>query len=79
MYLLNQNVVGMLFTVFLKNRNISSKIKSSKVTDYASLSSIGKYENALDFETRRLIGCQKFAGYTVGNSLTSSITSHFVE
>ena len=25
------------FTVFLKNRNISSKIKSSKVTDYAAL------------------------------------------
>ena len=26
------------FTVFLKNRNISSKIKRSKVTDYAALS-----------------------------------------
>ena len=25
------------FTVFLKNRNISSKIKISKVTDYAAL------------------------------------------
>ena len=25
------------FTVFLKNRNISSKIKRSKVTDYATL------------------------------------------
>ena len=25
------------FTVFLKNRNISSKIKRSKVTDYAAL------------------------------------------
>ena len=24
-------------TVFLKNRNISSKIKASKVTDYAAL------------------------------------------
>ena len=29
------------FTVFLKNRNISSKIKRSKVTDYAALSNIG--------------------------------------
>ena len=27
----------MFFTVFLKNRNISSKIKRSKVTDYAAL------------------------------------------
>ena len=27
------------FTVFLKNRNISSKIKRSKVTDYAALNS----------------------------------------
>ena len=26
------------FTDFLKNRNISSKIKRSKVTDYAALS-----------------------------------------
>ena len=26
------------FTVFLKNRNISSKIKRSKVTDFAALS-----------------------------------------
>ena len=25
------------FTVFLKNRNISSKVKRSKVTDYAAL------------------------------------------
>ena len=29
------------FTVFLKNRNISSKIKRSKVTDYAAF--ISKY------------------------------------
>ena len=28
----------LVFTVFLKNRNISSKIKRSKVTDYAALS-----------------------------------------
>ena len=28
------------FTVFLKNRNISSKIKRSKVTDYAALSDV---------------------------------------
>ena len=28
------------FTVFLKNRNISSKIKRSKVTDYAALTII---------------------------------------
>ena len=40
--------------------------------------------NALDFVTRRLIGCQKFATvylyilrFTVGNGLTSLITSHF--
>ena len=37
------------FTVFLKNRNTISKIKRSKVTDYAALSlsetvSIYKYE-----------------------------------
>ena len=29
--------MGFFFTVFLKNRNIISKIKSSKVTDYAAL------------------------------------------
>ena len=28
------------FTVFLKNRNISSKIKRSKVTDYAALNEL---------------------------------------
>ena len=28
------------FTVFLKNRNISSKIKRSKVTDYAALTKV---------------------------------------
>ena len=27
----------LFFSVFLKNRNISSKIKRSKVTDYAAL------------------------------------------
>ena len=30
------------FTVFLKNRNIGSKIKRSKVTDYAALKLMGK-------------------------------------
>ena len=30
------------FTVFLKYRNISSKIKRSKVTDYAALKSMSK-------------------------------------
>ena len=30
------------FTVFLKKRNISSKIKRSKVTDYAPLSDINQ-------------------------------------
>ena len=30
-------ILGVFFTVFLKNRNISSKIKRSKVTDYAAL------------------------------------------
>ena len=29
----------LVFTVFLKNRNIISKIKRSKVTDYAALKS----------------------------------------
>ena len=31
------------FTVFLKNRNISSKIKRSKVTEYAALKTDGSY------------------------------------
>ena len=31
------------FTVFLKNRNISSKIKRSKVTDYAALRELHHY------------------------------------
>ena len=31
------------FTVFLKNRNICSKIKRSKVADYAALSTAKKY------------------------------------
>ena len=31
------------FTVFLKNRNIISKIKRSKVTDYAALNGISDY------------------------------------
>ena len=30
-------ILGVFFTVFLKNGNISSKIKRSKVTDYAAL------------------------------------------
>ena len=30
-------ILGVFFTVFFKNRNISSKIKRSKVTDYAAL------------------------------------------
>ena len=30
----------LFFTVFLKNRNIFSKIKRSKVTDYAALSQL---------------------------------------
>ena len=29
--------MNLVFTVFLKNRNIISKIKRSKVTDYAAL------------------------------------------
>ena len=29
------------FTVFLKNRNFTSKIKRSKVTDYAALNMFG--------------------------------------
>ena len=33
----------LVFTVFLKNRNIISKIKRSKVTDYAAL----KYDNGI--------------------------------
>ena len=31
------NFVFVFFTMFLKNRNIITKIKSSKVTDYAAL------------------------------------------
>ena len=31
------------FTVFLKNRNFTSKIKRSKVTDYAALREMDKY------------------------------------
>ena len=33
------------FTVFLKNRNISSKIKRSKVTDYMQAFSENKYRH----------------------------------
>ena len=49
------------FTVFLKNRNISSKIKRSKATDYAALMhektcSIPRV-NVLEFQT--LVTCQK--------------------
>ena len=33
--------------MFLKNRNISSKIKRSKVTDYAALKVLSSYKNAL--------------------------------
>ena len=37
------------FNVFLKNRNISSKIKRSKVTDYAALSKIlNTFENIME-------------------------------
>ena len=35
--LVNVYLNFIFFTVFLKNRNISSKIKRSKVTDYAAL------------------------------------------
>ena len=31
--------IGVFFTVFLKNKNIIFKIRRSKVTDYAALSS----------------------------------------
>ena len=38
-------LILVFLTVFLKNRNISSKIKGSKVTDYAALKAqlIGVY------------------------------------
>ena len=38
------------FTVFLKKRNISSKIKWSKITDYAALSSISMNSAIADKE-----------------------------
>ena len=38
-----------LFTVFLKNRNIISKIKRSKVTDYAALKRVIKYKQTIQF------------------------------
>ena len=41
----------LVFTVFLKNRNISSKIKRSKVTDYAALIP----ENEIQHENSSLI------------------------
>ena len=36
------------FTVFLKNRNINSKVKRSKVTDYAALSVHSSFFSRLD-------------------------------
>ena len=38
--LVNVYLYFSFFTAFLKNRNISSKIKRSKVTDYAALNNI---------------------------------------
>ena len=35
----------LVFTVFLKNRNIISKIKKSKVTDYAALNKSFEFYN----------------------------------
>ena len=35
------------FTVFLKNRNISFKIKRSKVTDYAALNQFERFSTIL--------------------------------
>ena len=41
------------FTVFLKNRNISSKIKRSKVTDYAALIEKSYNKTVIDFNFGR--------------------------
>ena len=42
------------FTVFLKNRNISSKIKRSKVTDYAALSMLSVHVEIFDIKDQPL-------------------------
>ena len=41
------------FTVFLKNRNVSSKIKRSKVTDYAALNEKSYNKTVIDFNSGR--------------------------
>ena len=45
MKLVNVYLNLVFFTVFLKNRNNSSKIKRSKVTDYAALSKISNCQS----------------------------------
>ena len=40
------------FTVFLKNRNISFKIKRSKVTDYAALNTENKLARKFHFDEK---------------------------
>ena len=51
-------------TVFLKNRNISSKIKRSKVTDYAALNKANSFDTKslfldLDFSIKHSIVSSK--------------------
>ena len=49
------------FTVFLKNRNISSKIKRSKVTDYASLKNNSSNSIGLTFNAGLLLSSAEFS------------------
>ena len=65
-----------IFTVFLKNRNIISKMKSSKVTDYAALTwvlinmaSRVKYDNCTLLSTYI---------YYIKNSSTNSIDPYWI-
>ena len=49
------------FTVFLKNRNIISKIKRSKVTDYAALSKcLQLYSGAVDLISDQSLSLVQF-------------------
>ena len=56
------------FTVFLKNRNICSKIKRSKVTDYAALIIINPCIKAIQVAGSRLLSKTHYPLYILSQN-----------
>ena len=70
----------MFFTVFLKNRNISSKIKRSKVTDYAALTNCvftNMFSPNMSCLSIIMKPCFCFCTVTLLELLESHVAAHF--